>query len=165
MLNFGQLHQGGQLRRRRHGFQCVLIVHLCITPFICSHCVLQLRTSPTVNELTFRSATAFYLHRLPLDLAKTSPHILIPERFALHLGTHLVSKYAHLKKAFITIEQLRWQRVPIAQGAGQTPKPHSHSFYRDGDEKRTVEAEVRFGHPLGCSIVHIYPRATNSSCT
>ncbi|RDX44681.1 uricase [Lentinus brumalis] len=75
-------------------------------------------------------------------LAKTSPHVLVPERFALHLGTHLVSKYAHLNKAFITIEQLRWQRVPISQGAGQTPKPHSHSFYRDGDEKRTVEAEI-----------------------
>lgn len=77
------------------------------------------------------------------DLAKTSPHVLHPERFALHLGTHLVSKYAHLKKAFITIEQLRWQRIPIAQGEGQTPKPHSHAFYRDGDDTRVVEAEVR----------------------
>ena len=89
-----------------------------------------------------------YVRRSPCpslssDLAKTSPHVLVPERFALHLGTHLVSKYAHLNKAFITIEQLRWQRIPIAQGAGQTPKPHSHSFYRDGDEKRVVEVEVR----------------------
>ncbi|KAI0664326.1 uricase [Cubamyces menziesii] len=75
-------------------------------------------------------------------LAKTSPHVLHPERFALHLGTHLVSKYAHLKKAFITIEQLRWQRIPIAQGEGQDPKPHSHAFYRDGDDKRTVEVEI-----------------------
>ncbi|EIW52188.1 uricase [Trametes versicolor FP-101664 SS1] len=75
-------------------------------------------------------------------LAKTSPHVLHPERFALHLGTHLVSKYAHLKKAFITIEQLRWQRIPIAQGEGQTPKPHSHAFYRDGDDTRVVEAEI-----------------------
>ncbi|KAI0808062.1 uricase [Fomes fomentarius] len=75
-------------------------------------------------------------------LAKTSPHVLVPERFALHLGTHLVSKYAHLSKAFITVEQLRWQRIPISQGAGQTPKPHSHAFYRDGNEKRTVQVEV-----------------------
>ncbi|KAI0363181.1 uricase [Pilatotrama ljubarskyi] len=75
-------------------------------------------------------------------LAKTSPHVLHPERFALHLGTHLVSKYAHLKKAFITIEQLRWQRIPVAQGEGQDPKPHSHAFYRDGEDKRTVEAEI-----------------------
>ncbi|OJT03614.1 Uricase, partial [Trametes pubescens] len=76
------------------------------------------------------------------NLAKTSPHVLHPERFALHLGTHLVSKYAHLKKAFITIEQLRWQRIPIAQGEGQTPKPHSHAFYRDGEDTRVVEAEI-----------------------
>ena len=118
-----------------------------------------------MNELTFRSATAFCLHRLPLDLAKTSPHILIPERFALHLGTHLVSKYAHLKKAFITIEQLRWQRVPIAQGAGQTPKPHSHSFYRDGDEKRTVEAEVRLGSLLGALLcTFIYEQLIHIAC-
>ncbi|KAI0668033.1 uricase [Trametes maxima] len=75
-------------------------------------------------------------------LAKTSPHVLHPERFALHLGTHLVSKYAHLKKAFITIEQLRWQRIPIQQGEGQDAKPHSHAFYRDGDDKRTVEVEI-----------------------
>ncbi|KAI8974623.1 uricase [Trametes punicea] len=75
-------------------------------------------------------------------LAKTSPHVLHPERFALHLGTHLVSKYAHLKKAFISIKQLRWQRIPISQGVGQDPKPHSHAFYRDGDEKRTAEVEV-----------------------
>ncbi|KAI0350730.1 uricase [Trametes cingulata] len=75
-------------------------------------------------------------------LAKTSPHVLHPERFALHLGTHLVSKYAHLTKAFISIEQLRWQRIPVAQGAGQDPKPHPHAFYRDGDDKRTVEAEI-----------------------
>jgi urate oxidase len=36
-----------------------------------------------------------------------------PERFALHLGTHLVSRYAHIHKAFITIEQLRWSRIPV----------------------------------------------------
>ena len=59
-----------------------------------------------------------------------------------------MSKYAHLKKAFITIEQLRWQRIPIAQGEGQDPKPHSHAFYRDGDDKRTVEVEVRLHSPL-----------------
>ncbi|KAI0773327.1 uricase [Trametes elegans] len=75
-------------------------------------------------------------------LAKTSPHVLHPERFALHIGTLLVSKYAHLKKAFITIEKPRWTRIAIAQGEGQTPKPHPHSFFRDGDDKRTVHAEI-----------------------
>ncbi|TBU54785.1 uricase [Dichomitus squalens] len=82
------------------------------------------------------------LKNITYYIAKTSPYVLVPERFALHLGTHIVSKYAHLHKAFITVEQLRWQRVPIAQGPGQTPKEHSHAFYRDGDEKRTVEVEI-----------------------
>ncbi|KAI3602240.1 uricase (urate oxidase) [Moniliophthora roreri] len=69
-------------------------------------------------------------------LAKVSPHILIPERFALHLGTHLVSKYGHLHKAFVTVEQLRWSRIDV------NGKPHDHSFLRDGDEKRVVKVEV-----------------------
>ncbi|KAJ7810303.1 hypothetical protein B0H14DRAFT_3090829 [Mycena olivaceomarginata] len=54
-------------------------------------------------------------------IAKISPHVLIPERFALHLGTHLVSKYPHIHKAFVT---------------------HPHAFIRDGDEKRIVKVEV-----------------------
>lgn len=75
----------------------------------------------------------------------------------MHLGTHLVSKYAHLNKAFITIEQLRWQRIPIAQGEGQTPKDHPHSFYRDGDEKRTVDVEVRPAPSLPHPVSSIHP--------
>ncbi|THH14229.1 hypothetical protein EW146_g6082 [Bondarzewia mesenterica] len=70
-------------------------------------------------------------------LAKVSPHILHPTRFALHLGTHLVSKYAHIHKAFITVEQLRWARIGENEGKG-----HTHSFWRDGDEKKFVKVEV-----------------------
>ncbi|KAL0945238.1 hypothetical protein HGRIS_000751 [Hohenbuehelia grisea] len=73
-------------------------------------------------------------------LAKVSPHVANPERFALHLGTHLVAKYAHIHKAFITIQQLRWSRIPV-DASGQTT-PHAHSFYRDGDEKRVTQVEV-----------------------
>ncbi|KAF9261685.1 uricase [Marasmius fiardii PR-910] len=73
-------------------------------------------------------------------LAKVSPHVLIPERFALHLGTHIVSKYAHLHKVFVTVEQLRWSRISVQNGS--ETKEHSHSFFRDGDEKRTVKVEV-----------------------
>ncbi|KAJ3874895.1 uricase [Lentinula edodes] len=71
-------------------------------------------------------------------LAKVSPHILVPERFAVHLGTHIVSKYAHIHKAFVDIEQLRWSRIVV----GKDRKPHPHSFFRDGDEKRTVKVEI-----------------------
>ncbi|EIW83619.1 uricase [Coniophora puteana RWD-64-598 SS2] len=76
-------------------------------------------------------------------LAKVSPHILHPEHFALHLGTHIVSKYAHIHRAFVDVEQLRWSRIPIASDTveGQTA-PHPHAFWRDGGEKRIVKVEV-----------------------
>jgi len=70
------------------------------------------------------------------DLAKVSPHVLSAERFGLHLATHLVSKYTHIHKAFVTIEQLRWARI-VVEG-----KEHGHSFLRDGDEKRIVNVQV-----------------------
>ncbi|KAI0781761.1 hypothetical protein C8Q75DRAFT_738035 [Abortiporus biennis] len=69
-------------------------------------------------------------------LAKTSPHILSPERFALHLGTFLVSKYAHIHKAFVTIEKLRWQRIAV------DGTEHPHSFVRDGDDKLVTSVEI-----------------------
>ncbi|KAF8887859.1 hypothetical protein CPB84DRAFT_1849771 [Gymnopilus junonius] len=74
------------------------------------------------------------------NLAKISPHILNAEKFALHLGTFLVSKYAHISKAFITVEQLRWSRIHVPGEA--FPEGHPHSFYRDGDDKRVVKVEV-----------------------
>ncbi|KAJ7628786.1 hypothetical protein FB45DRAFT_44334 [Roridomyces roridus] len=73
-------------------------------------------------------------------VAKISPHVLNPERFALHLGTHVVSKYAHIHKAFVTVEQLRWSRIPVTGEQG--PEEHPHAFFRDGDDKRIVKAEV-----------------------
>ncbi|KAF5371000.1 hypothetical protein D9615_010027 [Tricholomella constricta] len=77
-------------------------------------------------------------------LAKISPHVLVPEHFALHLGTHFVARYAHIHKAFITVEQLRWTRIPLnnTQSDEGKEKGHTHSFYRDGDDKRIVKVEV-----------------------
>lgn len=71
-------------------------------------------------------------------LAKISPHILSPERFALHLGTHIVSKYAHIHRAFITLEKLRWSRIALSAN----DHPHPHSFVRDGNDKQIVEVEI-----------------------
>ncbi|KAG8961551.1 hypothetical protein FRC03_005272 [Tulasnella sp. 419] len=71
-------------------------------------------------------------------LAKTSPHILSPALFALHLGLHFVNKYNHISKSIITIEQLKWTRIPV----GPNAEPHKHSFVRDGDEKRIIKVEV-----------------------
>jgi urate oxidase len=83
-------------------------------------------------------------------LAKVSDYILVPEHFALHLGTHVLSKYAHLQKAFITIEQLRWSRITVS---GQDA-PHTHAFHRDGDDKRVVQValEKTDGKTLAASV-------------
>ncbi|KAF9469139.1 uricase [Collybia nuda] len=76
-------------------------------------------------------------------IAKISPHILIPERFALHLGTHLVSRYKHIHKASVEVEQLRWTRIRVpVQGGGSVDEDHPHAFFRDGDEKRFVKVEI-----------------------
>ncbi|QRV75047.1 uricase [Ceratobasidium sp. AG-Ba] len=69
-------------------------------------------------------------------IAKTSPHVLSPELYALHLGTHFVTKYPHIHKAFIDVEQLKWTRIDV-EGT-----PHKHSFVRDGEEKIVVKVEV-----------------------
>ncbi|KAG9308573.1 hypothetical protein JVU11DRAFT_11677 [Chiua virens] len=69
-------------------------------------------------------------------LAKVSDDILVPEHFAFHLGTHVLSKYAHLQNAFVTIEQLRWSRITVSG----RDKPHTHAFHRD--DKRIVRAIV-----------------------
>lgn len=62
--------------------------------------------------------------------------------FALHLGSHIVEKYAHIHKAFVTVEKLRWQRIPVGG------KEHTHSFWRDGDDKRITNVEVNAGLSL-----------------
>ncbi|KAG6816916.1 hypothetical protein H0H93_007632 [Arthromyces matolae] len=78
------------------------------------------------------------------NLAKVSSHVLVPEHFALHLGTHIVSRYSHLHKAFITIEQLRWSRISTdsIRTPGNEDKGHPHAFLRDGDDKRVVQVEI-----------------------
>lgn len=77
-----------------------------------------------------------------LVFTKTSPHVLNPELFALHLGTFFVSKYAHIHKAFITVEKLRWSRIAIKPEDGDKVEDHPHAFVRDGDDKRVIEVEV-----------------------
>ena len=77
-------------------------------------------------------------------LAKTSPHVASPERFALHIASYVVQKYPHIHKAFVDIESLKWSRIPV-QGI-----EHKHSFVRDGEEKRLTSVEV--GDPFPCSM-------------
>ena len=45
------------------------------------------------------------------------------------------------------MEKLRWQRIPVREGKSVVGKDgekrHSHAFYRDGEDKWVVNAEVR----------------------
>jgi urate oxidase len=59
-----------------------------------------------------------------------------PELFAGILGTHFLDTYAHISVANVSISVKRWTRMTI------DGEPHPHSFYRDGDETRNVEARV-----------------------
>ncbi|KIK34064.1 hypothetical protein CY34DRAFT_812888 [Suillus luteus UH-Slu-Lm8-n1] len=97
----------------------------------------DIETSYTVADNSVVVATDS-IKNITYYLAKISPHILSPERFALHLGTYLVSKYAHIHRAFVSLEKLRWSRITLSGNVD----PHPHSFVRDGDDKQTVEVEV-----------------------
>ncbi|EXJ91255.1 uricase [Capronia coronata CBS 617.96] len=68
-------------------------------------------------------------------MAKKNP-VHPPELFASILGTHFIEKYKHIHTAHIDIIQHRWTRMTI------DGKPHPHSFYRDGEEKRLVQAQI-----------------------
>ncbi|KAG8978822.1 hypothetical protein FRB94_012892 [Tulasnella sp. JGI-2019a] len=69
-------------------------------------------------------------------LAKTSPHVLDPALFALHIGLHFVTKYQHISKSVVSIDKFKWSRIAVGG------KGHKHSFVRDGDEKEVVKVEV-----------------------
>ena len=59
-----------------------------------------------------------------------------PEVYASYLGQHFLDKYAHISAANIKVTVHRWTRMNI------DGKPHPHSFFRDGEETRNVEARV-----------------------
>ena len=44
----------------------------------------------------------------------------------------------------MTVEQLRWARISVGTGAGTdvSQGAHPHSFWRDGDDKRTTKVVV-----------------------
>lgn len=71
-------------------------------------------------------------------LAKTSPYVLDPVLFALHIGLHFVNTYSHIHASKVVIEKLKWSRITLPG----KPEGHNHSFIRDGEEKRTVDVFV-----------------------
>ncbi|EFQ25264.1 urate oxidase [Colletotrichum graminicola] len=67
--------------------------------------------------------------------AKENP-VNPPELFASILGTHFLDTYAHIHTANVKVVQHRWTRMTV------DGRPHPHSFYRDGEETRNVEARI-----------------------
>jgi urate oxidase len=57
-----------------------------------------------------------------------------PELYASILGQHFIDTYPHISAAHIKVVVHRWTRMTI------DGKPHPHSFFRDGQETRNVEA-------------------------
>lgn len=47
-----------------------------------------------------------------------------------------MTKYPHISKSFVTVEKLKWSRIPV------DGKDHKHSFVRDGGEVEFVKVEV-----------------------
>ncbi|RMZ91117.1 hypothetical protein DV736_g1640, partial [Chaetothyriales sp. CBS 134916] len=83
---------------------------------------------------------------VPTDTMKQTTYIVAkqnpiqpPELFASVLGSHFVETYKHIHTAHISIIQHKWTRMTI------DGKPHPHSFYRDGNEKILVNADVTKG--------------------
>ncbi|KAK3334020.1 uricase [Cercophora scortea] len=62
-----------------------------------------------------------------------------PELYAAHLAQHFLDRYAHISAAHVKVVVHRWTRMTI-DGA-----PHPHSFFRDGQETRNVEATAARG--------------------
>lgn len=80
---------------------------------------------------------------VPTDTQKQTTYILAkqnpvspPETFAAILADHFVTTYRHIRIAHVSIVQHKWTRVVVD---GQ---PHPHAFYRDGEDKRTVECKA-----------------------
>jgi urate oxidase len=59
-----------------------------------------------------------------------------PELFAARLGSHFLETYKHISAANISIVSHRWSRMVI------DGKEHPHSFWRDGEDTRTVEGRI-----------------------
>lgn len=72
-----------------------------------------------------------------------------PELYASILGQHFIDTYPHIHVANIKVVTHRWVRMDV------DGKPHPHSFLKDGNETRNVEATVsrKDGISLLSSIV------------
>ncbi|KAK2730187.1 uricase [Colletotrichum kahawae] len=94
----------------------------------------EIETSYTVADNSVVVATDSIRNTIYIK-AKENP-INPPELYASILGTHFLDTYKHIHAANIKIVQHRWPRMTV------DGKPHPHSFFRDGEETRNVEARI-----------------------
>ncbi|KAJ4424109.1 hypothetical protein N0V82_001157 [Gnomoniopsis sp. IMI 355080] len=94
----------------------------------------EIETSYTVADNSVVVATDSMKNTIYIK-AKEHP-VNPPELFASTLGQHFIDTYAHIHTAHIKIVVHRWTRMVI------DGKEHPHSFFRDGQETRNVEAVI-----------------------
>ncbi|KAF9111041.1 hypothetical protein BGX27_005476 [Mortierella sp. AM989] len=70
-------------------------------------------------------------------LAKSSKVVDTLELFAAEIANHFLNTYAWVEGAHVTIIRHRWARMNI------DGKPHTHSFWRDGEETRQTDIFVK----------------------
>lgn len=99
-------------------------------------CLLEgdIETSYTVADNSVVVATDTVKNTIYIK-AKQHP-VTPPELYASILGSHFLERYAHIHAANINVVTHRWTRMTI------DGKPHPHSFYRDGQETRNVDARI-----------------------
>ncbi|KAI1777688.1 uricase [Hypoxylon cercidicola] len=94
----------------------------------------EIETSYTVADNSVVVATDSIKNTIYIK-AKEHP-VNPPELYASYLGQHFLDTYGHIHVANVNISVKRWTRMVI------DGKEHPHSFYRDGEETRTVEARI-----------------------
>ncbi|KAI9723073.1 MAG: hypothetical protein M1828_004321 [Chrysothrix sp. TS-e1954] len=83
---------------------------------------------------------------VPTDTQKQTTFIIAkqhpinpPELFASTLASHFIKQYSYIHVAHVDVVQHRWTRMNVGG------KPHPHSFYRDGEEKRVASVTATEG--------------------
>jgi len=112
-------------------------VHTVTEMTVCCLLEGQIETSYTVADNSVVVATDSIKNTIYIK-AKEHP-VNPPELYASHLGQHFLDTYPHISTAHIDVTVHRWTRMPV------DGTPHPHSFFRDGEETRNVEATVTRG--------------------
>lgn len=115
-------------------------VHTVVEQTVCTLLEGDIETSYTKADNSVVVATDTQKQTTYI-LAKQNP-IDPPEQFAAILGDHFIKTYSHIHAAHVKIVQHRWTRMNI------DGKPHPHSFFRDSNEIRVVEAVAREGEGI-----------------